>query len=185
MKRKRICLNEYDYTSPGAYLVTVCASRNSVVFSHILADGALKMNCFGKVVMEEWKRAAQLRDNVELDEYVIMPDHLHGIVVLKCRGTARRAPTPGQFSLPVSSSLPTIVRAFKSAVTRRIHLLQDCSGLTIWQRGYHEHIIRKNENINQVREYIRNNPLRWRLKQGMSETAIRTACNCRKTIENC
>ena len=160
--RKSSRLPEYDYSSPGAYLVTICLFPKSKLLGEVSPDGVMKLNRYGKIVEEEWLRTAELRTNVELDEFVIMPDHFHGLVVLRL-GTVHRAPTPESFSIPTSSSLPTMIRYFKAAVTRRIRELSGNQEENIWQRSYHEHVIRKNENINAAREYILNNPLRWSL----------------------
>jgi len=105
--RKSIRLPEYDYSSPGAYLVTICTFPKGQFFGEVLPDGLMSLNRYGRIVVEEWLKSAKLRTNVELDEYVVMPDHFHGIVVLK-QGTVHRAPTPEAFSKPTSSSLPTI-----------------------------------------------------------------------------
>ncbi len=76
-------MNGYDYTNPGAYLVTICTRSKERLFGDISSDGVMTINIRGEIVKEEWLRTAALRTNVELDEYVIMPDHFHGIVVLK------------------------------------------------------------------------------------------------------
>lgn len=164
-KRRSVRLPEYDYASPGAYLVTICTVMKSDLFGNVLADGTMELNGCGQIVRDEWLRTAELRTNVDLDEYVIMPDHFHGIVILKYEGTVHRAPTPESFSRPVPASLPTVVRYFKSAVTRRIRELSGDSEMVVWQRGYHEHVIRKNEDLNRVREYIMKNMLRWSLRE--------------------
>ncbi|MCE5272148.1 transposase, partial [bacterium] len=81
-KRRSVRLPEYDYASPGAYLVTICTAVKSDLFGNVLADGTMELNGCGRIVREEWLRTAELRTNVDLDEYVIMPDHFHGIVIL-------------------------------------------------------------------------------------------------------
>ena len=163
--RRSLRLPDYDYTAPGAYFVTVCTSMSGNNLGIILAGGQLKINLYGKIVREEWLRAAELRENVELDEFVVMPDHLHGIIILNQAGTVPRAPTLESFSKPTSASLPTIIRYFKAAVTRRIRLTGAKLDHKFWQRGYYEHIIRKTEDINLLREYIIYNPLRRSLSE--------------------
>ena len=89
---------------------------------------------------------------------------MHGVIQITFRrGTARRAPTRGdrRFGKPVPGSLPTVVRAFKSAVTRRINQIRDTPGGTVWQRGYHEHVVRNEHDLERIRRYIRENPARW------------------------
>ncbi len=134
-----------------------------------IVGGQWTPNKCGMIVEEEWRRTGELRDNVSLDEYIVMPDHLHGIVTLSGRGTARRAPTsvtPASattegFGSPVTGSIPTIVRAFKSAVTKRVNELHSTPGARVWQRGYYEHVIRGEDELLRLREYIRSNPQCW------------------------
>jgi len=92
-----------------------------------------------------------------------MPNHIHSIIILVDggRGTLQRAPTAEQFGKPTSDSIPTIVRLFKSATTKRINELRNTPGIPIWQRNYYEHIIRSEESLNRIRQYILDNPARW------------------------
>jgi hypothetical protein len=94
-----------------------------------------------------------------------MPNHFHGILWIndEQRGTARCAPTVQQFGQAVSGSLPAIIRAFKSAATKRINVLRHVPGVPIWQRGYYEHVIRNDQSLERIREYIINNPHSWEL----------------------
>ncbi len=164
--RRSIRLPEYDYTQPGAYFVTICTYRRACLFGHI-AGGVMRLNAFGEIVREEWFRTAQVRPNVELyePEFVIMPNHIHGIIwITETVGARRRrAPTVERFGRPVPGSLPTIVRAFKSAVTRRINILRGTPGAPVWQRNYWEHVIRNERALNAIRRYILANPARWHL----------------------
>ena len=124
----------------------------------------MELNDFGAIIQFEWLRTALLRSNVELDEFIIMPNHFHGIISIlndDGRGTARRAPTSEQFGCPISRSLPTIIRLFKSASTKRINELRNTLAVLVWQRGYYEHIIRNENELNQVRQYVLDNPVKW------------------------
>ena len=120
----------------------------------------------GEIVECEWERTCEIRENVELDEYVVMPDHFHGILIIcdsHCRDVARNVSTGNIMSRisPKSNSLSAIIRSFKSAVTKK------CGehGLYFaWQSRFHEHIIRDEIELNQKRKYIFNNPLKWALK---------------------
>ena len=116
--------------------------------------------------MDEWFHTTELRPYVELfeDEFVVMPNHIHGIIWINeddGRGTARRAPTQERFGKPVIGSLPTIVRAYKSAVTKRINLLRQTPGAPVFQRNYFEHIIGSDREYEHIAEYIANNPVNW------------------------
>src|SRR3989339_178365 len=92
--RRSLRLPDYDYTAPGAYFVTVCTSMSGNNLGIILAGGQLKINLYGKIVREEWLRAAEKRENVELDEFVVMQDHLHGIIILNQAGPGAPPPPP-------------------------------------------------------------------------------------------
>jgi REP element-mobilizing transposase RayT len=166
--RRSIRLKGYDYTSPGAYFVTVCVEDGECMFGDVI-NGEMELNVYGQIVREEWLRTVELRTNVELDALVVMPNHVHGIIMIVDdgvgRGTARRAPTTEQFGRPVSGSLPTIVRAFKSGATKRINEHRATPGATVWQRNYYEHIIRNDADLDRLREYIATNPARWELDQ--------------------
>lgn len=160
--RRSIRLKDYDYAQPGAYFVTVCTYRWQHLFGEIV-DGAMVLNPLGQAIQEEWLRTVIIRPYVELDEYIVMPNHVHGIIMVKehGRGTMHRAPTIERFGKPVSGSLPTIVRGFKSASTKRINRLRGTPGQHVWQRNYYEHIIRDERSLNRIRQYIFNNPQQW------------------------
>ena len=169
-KRTSIRLEGHDYRLPGAYFVTVCTKDRICLFGKV-ANGCMVTNRFGQMVAEEWHRTATLRENVVLDAFVVMPNHVHGIVgitekVAKSGGSrdmARHVPTDGTraFSKPLAGVLSTIVGAFKSAVTRRINRIRDTPGETVWQTRFHDHIVRNRRSLNRIRQYIRENPARW------------------------
>jgi putative transposase len=157
--RRSIRLSGYDYSQPGEYFITICTYERVPLFGEISA-AEMHLNELGQIVDDEWRRTPQLRQEIELGAYVIMPNHLHAIVHIlenanSCRGTActsifgaRRAPTDERFGKPVAGSLPTIVRSFKSAVTKRINETRDIPYLPVWQRNYYEHV------INVEKEYL-------------------------------
>ncbi len=165
--RRSIRLPEYDYAQPGAYFITVCTHQRACLFGEIV-DGEIRLSEMGHMVRDKWKKTQQIRSEIELDQFVIMPNHFHAIIwIHDGRGTARRAPTGEptyeQFGKPVAGSIPTIVRAFKSAVTRQINFHRNTPGMPVWQRNYYEHIIRNEAELNAVRDYIANNPQQWAL----------------------
>jgi REP element-mobilizing transposase RayT len=125
----------------------------------------MRLNELGEIVRDEWLKTAQLRPRVVLDAFVVMPNHIHGIIVLADRrGTLQRAPTTFErFGKPTSDSIPTIVRLFKSATARRINEHRGTPGAPVWQRNYYEHVIRNEDSLTMVRRYIAENPLRWHL----------------------
>ena len=161
--RRTTRLQSYDYTRPGAYFVTVCTRNRKCFFGDITGE-EMHPNEYGRIVQEQWKKTARIRSSVELDQFVIMPNHLHGIVILKesrCRDTARRVPTPEQFGKPVVGSLSTVIRSFKSAATKRINLVRRTPGARVWQPRYYEHVIRNKKDLSSIREYIITNPAKW------------------------
>jgi len=171
LNRRSVRLPGYDYSQPGAYFVTICTQNRACLYGDII-DGKMMLNANGLIVHEEWQKTAEMRLNVVLDTFVIMPNHIHGILVIKddidygkakCRGTMHRAPTPmiERYGKPVSNSIPTIIRGFKSAVTHRINEIRATPGAPIWQRNFYEHVIRNEDNLNEIRQYIENNPTKW------------------------
>jgi len=122
----------------------------------------MELNSLGNIVDDEWHRTAILRRHMSLDAFVIMPNHVHGIICLNGEeGKARLAPTTGRFRQPVADSLGAIVGAFKSASTKRINDSRGTRGTALWQRNYFEQVIRNEQELNGVREYIAVNPARW------------------------
>ena len=164
--RRSIRLKGYDYSQPGAYFITVVTQDRAHVFGEVV-DGQMRLNEAGRMVQADWQRTAEIRPRVDLDAFVVMPNHVHGIIVLTagCRGTLQRAPTHtvGQFGKPTSDSVPTIVRLFKSATTCRINEMRGTPGAPVWQRNYYEHIIRDDAALQRIREYVASNPVQWDL----------------------
>ncbi|MEI7845720.1 MAG: transposase [Chloroflexota bacterium] len=170
--RRSLRLKGYDYTRPGAYFITLVSFQRDEIFGEVV-DGEMKLSSLGQVAQEEWFKTAKLRSYVQLfeDEFVVMPNHAHGIIWLAgdadVGARRRRAPTSApcptveKFGAPVSGSIPTIVRAYKSAVTYAINRAQNTRGAPIWQRNYYEHIARNEAEINRFWDYIDNNPRKW------------------------
>ncbi|HEY6952566.1 MAG TPA: transposase [Bacteroidota bacterium] len=157
--RRSIRLKEYDYAQAGEYYITLCTKDRECLLGEIINEKML-LSEIGYIVREEWLRTAKLRTDVELDEYIIMPNHFHGVIVL-CRGTSRRAPTSEAFGKPTRDSIPTIIRLFKSSSTKRVNELRGTPGFPLWQRNYYEHVVRDEKDLDRIRDYILTNPLRW------------------------
>ena len=159
--RRSIRLRDYDYAQAGAYFITLCTVGRESLFGEMVS-GAMWLFAPGLIVEEEWLRTAAVRSNVELDAYVVMPNHLHGIVIPanEARATHRVAPTNGPAG-PASGSIGAIVAQFKAVTTKRIHRLSGPEGLSIWQRNYYEHLIRNDRDLERIRDYIEANPSRW------------------------
>jgi len=158
--RRSIRLKGYDYTLAGAYFVTIVAWQREMLFGEIV-DGKMILSEFGEIVREEWERTAIVRPNVELGEYVVMPNHFHGILIFidDIVGATRRvAPTKTTLQ---SGSLGAVMAQFKSIVTKRINGLRNVTGFPIWQRNYYERIIRDEREMDGIHRYIESNPSMW------------------------
>ncbi len=162
--RRSIRLKNYDYSYPGAYFITICTQHRKYLFGNVI-DGKMQLNKFGKIVKAEWLETPIIRQNVELDMFVIMPNHLHGIIVIvDDTNVGAYSNTPLQktntFRSP-SRTLGAIIRGFKSAATKNINEYRWTPGIPVWQRNYYEHIIRSKGELSRIREYIHTNPLKW------------------------
>ena len=173
--RRSIRLKEYDYSQVGLYFITICTQKHLCLFGKI-EEGKMILNEYGIIAEKELIKTSEMRPNIHLDEFIIMPNHIHGIIeITNRRGTMRRAPSMHryptsyrapkveQFGKPTSNTIPTIIRGYKSALTKQINILRNQPGVPVWQRNYFEHIIRNEKEMNETREYIINNPLKWDL----------------------
>ncbi len=166
--RRSIRLKEYDYTQPGAYFVTICTYQRMQFFGEVV-NGEMILNETGKIARNEWFKTAELRSYVKLfeDEFMVMPNHAHGIIRIVGEGGTRcrrvLTKTSEEFGKPVKGSIPTIVRAYKSAVTYAVNDEQNMRGAVLWQRNYYEHIVRNDRELTNIGWYIFNNPLNWQL----------------------
>lgn len=169
-RRRSIRLKNYDYSSSGIYFVTICTYNRQCLFGKII-NGEMILSETGRIVGIEWINVAIARENIMLDEYIIMPNHFHGILWIKeiNNGITNFPPKMHQFGRMVSGSLSAIIRGFKSAVTNRLHRISESSGKAIWQRNFYEHVIRDETSLNRIREYIISNPLSWELDRENSE----------------
>ena len=163
-RRRSIRLKGFDYTQPGAYFVTICTDQRALLFGDVVS-GQMRCNTFGQIAHEEWWLGEKKRSDIQLDAWTVMPNHVHGIVGILPgpRGTARRAPTvfPRSFGKAVAGSLSTLVGAYKSAVARHINKVRGTPGQEVWQRGYYEHVVRNDDELKHIHEYILANPQRW------------------------
>ncbi len=169
-ERSSIRLRDYDYSQAGAYFLTICTVNRACLFGEII-ENKMRLNGLGRIVEDEWKRSALTRSEIELDSWVIMPNHLHGIVVIKASdeqgagvgqglsiqvGNPPVAPTG-----PRRKSIGAMVAGFKSAATTRINGVRGRYGVRVWQRNDYEHVIRDEDSLNIIRQYIMDNPAKW------------------------
>ena len=202
-------LREYDYAQDGAYSVTVCTDWRTHLFGRV-TDGRVELNAVGRIVEKVWHELPEHYPHVELDAFVVMPDHVHGIVVFvggDSEAGSDSGPTLGSATVgsraeeagykpartqdgtrPEEAGLkpaptqdartqdeaPTkvrrhglseVLRGFKTYSGRRVNGLRGTPGVAVWQRGYYEHVVRNEEDMNRIRQYFQENPLRWWLKR--------------------
>jgi REP element-mobilizing transposase RayT len=157
-RRKNIRLAGYDYKQSGAYFVTIVTQNRECLFGEIV-DGGMRLNEAGKVVAGSWAALPNHYANTGLDEFVVMPNHIHGIITLQdCVGAGLK---PAPTMRGKRHGLSEIVRALKTFSARNINALRQTPGLAVWQRNYHEHVIRNEKSLERIRQYIQDNPLRW------------------------
>jgi REP element-mobilizing transposase RayT len=162
-RRRGLRLANHDYSSAGAYFVTVCAQERGEVFGSLVL-GRMRPNEAGEMVDEEWLSLARRFEALHLDSFVLMPDHVHGIVIVE--GILRQATARNigaRVSQPVT--LGHVVSAFKSATTvAYVRGVQTSRWLPfkhrLWQRNYYDHCVRNEADLDRVRRYIRDNPAR-------------------------
>jgi putative transposase len=138
-RRRSPRLEAYDYATEGAYFVTVCSAGRQCSFGDVV-DNGVRLTPAGEVVAAEWREIGTRWGSVTLDVFAVMPNHLHGILWLHRAGQ--------------DPPLPTVVGLFKSGASRKI-------GRSIWQRSFHDRVIRDEVELAAIRQYITENPLRW------------------------
>ena len=165
--RRSIRLRGYDYTQAGAYFLTICTQYRECLFGEVIED-KIVLNDAGRMIQSIWDELPGHYLGVDIDAYVTMPNHIHGIIVLTddINGLEVHPPS-GQARGPAPTlSLSDVVHRFKSLTTARYrHGVMEQNWLPfpgkLWHRNYYEHIIRNDDELNRVREYIAWNPARW------------------------
>lgn len=163
-------LKSWDYSTPWWYYVTI-NTKNHVCYFGDVVDGKMKLNDLGKIASDEWLKTKELRSNVDLDYFVVMPNHVHGIVILTdyCKDVARNVSTENSFSRisPKPGSLATIIRSFKSSVSKLIHEIGYPN--FSWQARFYDRIIRNEKELYNIRRYTEQNPLKWEFEKNNTE----------------
>lgn len=157
--RRTLRLPEFDYSQPGAYFVTIVTQDRILLFGEIL-NGEMILNEVGKSVAELWLSIPEHFSNVELGEYVVMPNHIHGIISINNVGATHASPLP-KSNGPTPGSIGAIVGSFKSAATKMIHKFPNIHRKRLWQRNYYEHVIRNERDYQAIYDYILANPVNW------------------------
>jgi REP element-mobilizing transposase RayT len=154
--RRSIRLKGYDYAQSGAYFVTLCVQDRMCVLGDIVRN-AMVFSDWGRIVAQSWTWLRDQYAYVDLDAWVVMPNHLHGIIAIV--GAHRDAPLPDTPSK--RKPLGQLIGAFKTVSTKRINLMRGTPGAKFWQRNYYEHIVRDERDMARIRQYIIDNPRRW------------------------
>jgi len=183
--RRSIRLKEYDYSQPGAYFVTICVQNREFMFGDIV-NGKMVLNEFGEIVKNTWFDLPNHIDNIALDDFIIMPNHIHAIIIIVGAGP-RPALTNSKHAHNENTAdlkrmgleqagleqaglepaptrnlgLSEVVRQLKTFSARRINELRNMPGFPVWQRNYYEHIISNEDELNAIREYSCANPKNW------------------------
>ena len=158
-------LKGWDYRNPGYYFVTICTKHREPYFGRVV-NGGMVLSAVGERAAHCWREIPRHHAGVELDEFMIMPNHMHGIVIIcnpveTLHATSLRRETLMSEISPKAGSLGVIIRSYKSAVTR----LAGLAGFKnfSWQARYYDHIVRDENSLCNIRQYIIDNPARWEL----------------------
>jgi REP element-mobilizing transposase RayT len=188
--RHSIRLPGYDYSQAGAYFITLCTYQRKCIFGEIVGAGfipaQMKLNEYGQIAYDQWQKLPERFENIELDAFAIMPNHIHGIIIIPdpdpvgagftpalddetantrvgASPTPTLMPTGQPLRLPLRNTIGDIVGAYKSLVAKEC--LKICKTNKtmgkIWQRNYYEHITRDEEDFDRIATYIQDNPSLW------------------------
>ena len=176
--RKSIRLKGYDYSQKGLYFITICTQHRSHIFGKI-EKGKMILNEYGEIVKHVWQNLPNHYHNCSLDEFIIMPDHFHGIVTIDMDNNItcvnvgngfkpfqiglKQLSTGKSFQMHNKHGLPEIIRGFKTFSSRGINEINNGEKFH-WQKSYYDHIIRNNVSLIRIRKYIINNPVNWERK---------------------
>ena len=175
-------LKDWDYSAAGWYFVTICTRNHRPFFGEIFED-KVELSSLGEMAFKMWQDIPRHHSGVGLDEFVVMPNHIHGVIILSSeeQGASRAKPvetlhaTSVQSSMnekmagisPRKGSLSVMIRSYKAAVTRWSRR-NGIEGFT-WQSRYFDHVIRNKESLRKIRRYIRENPMKWALDRYYQE----------------
>jgi len=165
MERKLNRLKDYDYSQAGAYFVTICTYDKICYFGDI-ENEIMQLNEYGEIAANAWKEILNHYNDIGLDEFIIMPNHVHGIIFLFDNDlvTEQCSVTTGPINKFRYGKLSKIVKSFKEAVTKQIRNAFNDTNFG-WQRSFYDHIIRDEKGLDKIREYVHYNPLKWDLEK--------------------
>ncbi|MDE2420463.1 MAG: transposase [Gammaproteobacteria bacterium] len=164
--RRSIRLKNYDYTRAGLYFVTICTQNRECLFGEIVEAGSkpaqtgsnkITLNPLGIIIQKTWFDLIHHNKNIKLHDFIVMPNHVHGIIEI----TPSDRNWAGLEPAPTSTKLTEIIRQFKTFSAKRVNQWRKTVGVPVWQRNYHEHIIRHEATYLKIAEYIQTNPQKW------------------------
>jgi REP element-mobilizing transposase RayT len=166
-ERRSVRLRGFDYRADAAYFVTIVTFGRTSLLGAVV-DGSIRLSAVGELVEAGWGAVAQSSPHVRLDSFVVMPNHIHGVLVVEDNPRAKHSRVANASPLhrpppkgTPGGSISAIVQNFKATTTRRVHSLPTTKGLRLWQRGFYDHVIRDETDLARIRVYIEDNPLRW------------------------
>ena len=142
--RKPMRLSDFDYTTPHAYFLTICTKERGHCLASITSTGVYQLKPMGRIAAENVETIPTHFPEVVVNQYVIMPNHVHLLLSIGCNG------------VEVTHSIPVIIQSYKASVSRSV-------GYSVWQRSYYDHVVRNEEDYRNIWQYIENNPLKWQL----------------------
>ena len=162
--RRSIRLKGYDYSQDGVYFLTVCSYNRECLLGNIINDEMI-LNDFGKIVWNIWRGLELQYSYMFVDKMVVMPNHLHGILIIRREDIDGRGGSRTALTVPTDhkkqKSLGRIIGAFKTMSTKKVNEIREMTGFPIWQRNFYEHIVISDIELNAIRVYIQNNPFKW------------------------
>jgi len=156
-------LKGHDYSYPGWYFITINTYKHHNIFGKIVNE-EMQLNSFGAIVLLEWNKTENIRKEIDLDEFVVMPNHFHALVGIDFSNyIEQKAITGNIIDNYRPKSISTMISGFKSSVTSKIKKFIDVQKeYKVWQSNYYDHIVRNSESLEKIRSYIRNNPSVWK-----------------------
>ena len=165
--RKNSRLKDFDYSQPGYYFVTLC-TKDKINYFGKVTDSEISLNRLGKIAEYNWEQIPKHYQNVQIDTYIIMPNHIHGIIIINEAQIINQLKFERSSTIPRYGLLSKIINSYKNIVTKTI---KSEFGETQfrWQRSFYEHIIRSENSLSSIREYILQNPLKLLIEYDMLE----------------
>ena len=172
--RRTIRLRDYDYSTAGAYFVTICTFERECLLGDAV-DGEMRLNGMGQIVATIWDSLPERYPDVDADAFVIMPNHIHGIIVIngdvqvgaihespdldlpQHERAIRESPLPNRRTMTLSK----VIGYLKMNTAKRINQLRDNPGASVWQRNYYERVIRNDQELQSIQQYVVDNPAKW------------------------